>query len=532
MRIGLDLDNTIIDYHELFYALAVEQGWMPAGAALPKSEVRDTLRGQPDGETTWRRLQAMVYGERILDARLASGAREFICRCVVLGIEVYVVSHKTQFPSGGEDIDLHEAARAFLLHHQIAPGTIPLSRVFFEPTRTAKAARLEVLGCTHFVDDLPEMFAHETFPEGVERILYRSVTTKETGPWDFVESFPMIRQRLLADLEMETFTVSVFGSKHDQCELLSGGRNSRVHRLTWNEGRSAICKQYMSDGRGRLDAEVEALAFMATAGINCIPRILGVDGSAACLLLEDVQGKAITAENVGPADMNALYDFLAQLTASGTLPEAKRLASASEACFCGADYARACWTRLGRLRKVNDSKLSTFLDVVEKELERVEKGIREGYAQARLDYNAPLRADQLIPSPSDLGFHNALRRTDGSIIFLDFEFFGLDDPAKLTADTLYHPQMELPSGLMDDFTVRAAQSMGDGQGITQRVELVSPLVGLKWCLLLLNEFLTPELARRQFAGVDASGAERILTKQLKKARAMFARVQRERNSHA
>ena len=39
-------------------------------------------------------------------------------------------------------------------------------------------------------------------------------------------------------------------------------------------------------------------------------------------------------------------------------------------------------------------------------------------------------------SPSDFGFHNALKRSDGRIVFLDFEYFGWDDPAKMTAEEL------------------------------------------------------------------------------------------------
>ena len=48
-------------------------------------------------------------------------------------------------------------------------------------------------------------------------------------------------------------------------------------------------------------------------------------------------------------------------------------------------------------------------------------------------------------SPSDFGFHNALRGNNGKIIFLDFEYFGWDDPVKLCCDTILHPGMRLSS---------------------------------------------------------------------------------------
>ena len=41
-------------------------------------------------------------------------------------------------------------------------------------------------------------------------------------------------------------------------------------------------------------------------------------------------------------------------------------------------------------------------------------------------------------SPSDFGFHNALLKDNGKLCFLDFEYFGRDDPVKLMADFIWH----------------------------------------------------------------------------------------------
>ena len=38
-------------------------------------------------------------------------------------------------------------------------------------------------------------------------------------------------------------------------------------------------------------------------------------------------------------------------------------------------------------------------------------------------------------SPSDFGLHNALRGQDGQLRFVDFEYFGWDDPVKLVSDS-------------------------------------------------------------------------------------------------
>ena len=47
-------------------------------------------------------------------------------------------------------------------------------------------------------------------------------------------------------------------------------------------------------------------------------------------------------------------------------------------------------------------------------------------------------------SPSDFGLHNALRTKDGQLRFIDFEYFGWDDPVKLVSDTAIQPGSSLP----------------------------------------------------------------------------------------
>ena len=48
-----------------------------------------------------------------------------------------------------------------------------------------------------------------------------------------------------------------------------------------------------------------------------------------------------------------------------------------------------------------------------------------------------------VLSPSDFGFHNAILKESGDLVFLDFEYFGRDDPVKLMADFIWHPGMKL-----------------------------------------------------------------------------------------
>lgn len=171
MRIGLDFDNTIAIYDEVFHRHA--QAWgMPASVQPTKHAVRAWFWDQPDGNTPWTELQGMVYGTKLDEAALGPGLEDFLRACQARGVEVSVISHKTRFPALGPQHDLRAAARAFLEARGIVGelGVAP-ERVFFNATRAEKVARVASEGCAAFVDDLPGVFTEAGFPEATRRLL-------------------------------------------------------------------------------------------------------------------------------------------------------------------------------------------------------------------------------------------------------------------------------------------------------------------------------------------------------------------------
>lgn len=173
MRIGLDFDNTIVCYDELFYWLAAERSLVPPGIAMTKSQVRDHLR-KAGREDEWTRLQGEAYGPRIREASPFPGALDFISLCHRESIPLFIISHKTKRPFLGEPHDLHAAALDWLEHQGFFSAGTGLTRcdVFLEETKQHKLARIEEQQCSHFVDDLLEILGDAAFPAGTQRILF------------------------------------------------------------------------------------------------------------------------------------------------------------------------------------------------------------------------------------------------------------------------------------------------------------------------------------------------------------------------
>jgi hypothetical protein len=169
--LGIDLDNTIIDYTHAFAEAARVVGVAPALLGRGKTALRDGLRAQPDGESRWMHLQALAYGPLIDRAQPFRGVETFFARAREHGPELTIVSHKSAFaaaaPTGP---NLRVAARAWLDARGLVRGGEP--RVYFEATRAAKCARIASLGLTHFIDDLIDVFEDAAFPRACERWLF------------------------------------------------------------------------------------------------------------------------------------------------------------------------------------------------------------------------------------------------------------------------------------------------------------------------------------------------------------------------
>src|SRR5580658_10161847 len=186
LRVGIDFDNTIIAYDDVFRAAATRAGLIEANFVGRKQALRDAIRLLPDGELAWQRLQGQVYGKGIGEATLVTGVTTFLRRCRAEGSTVVVVSHKTEYGHFDPDrVNLRKAALDWMAGQGLFDGEhgIALSNVHFESTRAEKLRRIATLSLTHFIDDLEEVLTDPDFPAGVARILFAEDAPTATGPY-------------------------------------------------------------------------------------------------------------------------------------------------------------------------------------------------------------------------------------------------------------------------------------------------------------------------------------------------------------
>ena len=545
--IGIDFDNTIVCYDDVFARVAVELGLVPPEVATSKTAIRDHLRaaGQED---RWTELQGTIYGPRMPDAPPFPGVLEFFQACRAAGVPVAIVSHRTRFPYLGERHDLHAAARDWLARHGFhdpAGIGLPIDRVFFEETKEAKLARIADVGCTHFIDDLPELLSHPLFPANVQRILFdprdEHAPLQDVNPansWGQLASLPLSPPLLLgeagrrpgegagrittAEAPSPQPSPSGRGSLYDpllaaaglpspiSIERLPGGGNNRVYRVETAAG-PVLLKEYFqhpADPRDRLAAEYAFTNFAWGHGIRALPQPLASDRAPGLGLYEFIAGRKLAPGEVTAGHVDEAAGFVEAVNRHRTDPAAARLPIASEACFSIAEHLACVDRRVARLATIGpESDLHHAVQkLVATRLMPAWNGVRAAVAAGGQPLDAPLPIAARVLSPSDFGFHNCLVTASG-LKFIDFEYAGWDDPAKTVCDFFCQPAVPVPREHVERFLAAVIFATGDA-GIRDRVALLQPVYELKWCCIMLNEFLPADDRRRAFARGDQEATAR------------------------
>jgi hypothetical protein len=312
------------------------------------------------------------------------------------------------------------------------------------------------------------------------------------------------------------------GAVHDVVPL-AGGANNRVSRLDADAG-SFLLKSYFrhpDDPRDRLGAEFGFAQFAWERGVRGLPQPMACEPAAGLGLFEFVRGDKLDAAT--NSDVEQAIAFFRSVNRFRKNAEAAKLPRASESCLSLNDHFYTVSRRVERLTGVEE--LAEFANGNLLPIwERVQSAARSTAALNCLPTDHPLPFGERCLSPSDFGFHNAIRAADGRLRFFDFEYAGWDDPAKTICDFFCQPAIPAPAEMFERFAWAVAAEFPSAAIHLARASLLLPVYRVKWVCIMLNEFLPVGGRRRAFSGTVEELAERK-TLQLAKAKASLALVQ-------
>ena len=302
---------------------------------------------------------------------------------------------------------------------------------------------------------------------------------------------------------------------------VSGGGNNKVVSVQTKESQY-IAKFYYShpsDTRNRLAAEYSFLAYAFAIGLSNVPKPIFCDIKNNIGLYAFVEGRKLGTTEIKRQHIMAAASFIKALNA-GTDRD-QTIPVASEGCFSIEQHFSIVDNRLNRLLDLpGESELERQARSFVREIESAWKKTKEVISVKTGSLSEELDTADRCISPSDFGFHNALLKKTGDICFIDFEYAGWDDPAKMASDFFLQPAIAVPLEYFDDFISEALAYSKNTAALTERVRLLFPVFKIKWCCLMLNEFLPDSAKRRQFANpnVDSEKSKQL---QLNKAQQFF-----------
>ena len=526
MLIGLDFDNTIACYNDVFTSEAKIKGLVSNEWKGSKQELKLILDSQEGGQTIWQTIQGQVYGPSMQKATLFPGVARFLLRCKLEGHKVFIVSHKTKY--GHFDTTktlLREASLRWMSSQGFFKDSlfgVNRKNIFFANTQSEKISKIKSLNLDVFVDDLEEIFLNLDFPD-IKKILFsRSSVTLESvelcNNWSDIEDISIGK---IQNSKIKLLAHSIYDELADSVEKLEGRGNSSVYKLSFNSKNNILLKDYPNlsiDSRPRLLTEVGA--FNLVENLNKTPKVIAFDELQNIALYEWINGQSIT--KIKDGYITQALDFIESIQG---FKEKDSYALASEACLSADQLLSQIRFRLDRLLKVNNNNLNEFLtSTFQPLLRQVWSRSKKNWPGKNIEKKLPISMQ--VFSPSDFGFHNAIIKDSGEIVFIDFEYFGRDDPVKLIADFIWHPGMKLNKSQKVDWLKGAISIFDDDTDILSRYKSAWPMYGLRWALIVLNEFLKDGWKKRTHASETLINShQQKIAIQLNKAKNICEEIQ-------
>ena len=232
-------------------------------------------------------------------------------------------------------------------------------------------------------------------------------------------------------------------------------------------------------------------------------------------MLESLEGDGFK-EGTYPSgdDIDYAANFLWRLNEDLELAKRQVNSCAADGFLKITDHLQNIEQRLGKMSVDHlPANLRTKADALFKHVRRELDYLQDSTAQsiAKGDCEDVLDPIDRCVSPSDFGFHNAIRTPQG-IKFFDFEFSGWDDPVKAVADFDLQPRVSL------SLRARALSTALPQwrKGLAERYDVLFPILKLKWACIILA-VLNPERYAQITALDDSQASEQLVRGKLESA---------------
>jgi len=516
IRIGIDFDNTIVNYQGLFSAVAKKLKFNLDRYPTKKELIKKEIFKNKDGLKLWQKLQGKVYGEFISGAKIFDGVKKFIVHCNLKKYELFIVSHKTRFGHyDNKNFLLRDAALQWMYSKNIIGNNldnIKKENIFFFSSRKKKIQFIKKLKLDFFIDDLSEVLLDKYFPKSTKKILlaenfHQNLITAKN--WFHIDKIINKKWSIQNINKLSSFLLST--KNITEVKKIHAGINSQVYSLNHSNTKKIILKIYPSKDKKvskRIQTEVKALNFLKNKKV-LVPQIYKYFNDFNCSFFLFCEGKKNFIINNSLIDQSCSFiKKLFELSKNKRIPS---FSNAKEACFSPSQTCLQIEKKFNILLKIKNKKLNIFLNKKYKNIYNIKK--QKLISELKFKFKKKIKLNNKILSPSDFGFHNTILNKK-NLYFIDFEYFGWDDPIKLICDFYWHPGNKVNQKLKNYFLSEMIKYFSKTyKDFEKKLFILLPIYGLRWILIILNCFSQSNLNNRF-----------IELKQLRKAKKMLERI--------
>jgi hypothetical protein len=158
MRIGIDIDNTVLSYDAAFRNAANALLQLGLKHGIDKEEIKEFVVSS-HGEASWTKLQGIVYSAVPRDVTVKEGFLAFIAQARVEKVEVAYVSHKTKFALSGPKKNMRNPVKSLMKAQGLISPKTPGAKIYFRQSLEEKIDTINSFHFDFFIDDLASVLA-------------------------------------------------------------------------------------------------------------------------------------------------------------------------------------------------------------------------------------------------------------------------------------------------------------------------------------------------------------------------------------
>ncbi|MEM9444520.1 MAG: aminoglycoside phosphotransferase family protein [Verrucomicrobiota bacterium] len=303
-----------------------------------------------------------------------------------------------------------------------------------------------------------------------------------------------------ADIKKEL--AEVLNGPADSIELtpMRTSQTKESYKIIFNDEPLFVKRYFQGPNRttDRLDQEWAYLTFLKENGISNVPSPISYCPEKGIGVYSYIEGKAPKPSDFQASLLDEALSFHLAVNVHRQDISTEGLTNSLDAAFSINDHMERVELRISRLQFIigNSQIEKKCKNLVESTLEPLWADIRDHLQVAALLLGTPsnisLSPIDYCLSPADFGFHNCMIDCSGKLFFVDFEYAGWDDPARMIGDFFHHPSYPLPYRYHKRFMERALSIYRNPDWHIERCAILEPVHMIKWCCILLNPFLPIE----------------------------------------